>query len=262
MAAEVPAEFEPEALKAQAVAIRTFVLNRMNSAPFEEHLGAVVCDDPGHCMAYIPFERMLSAWGSNADAYAIKFRQAVSDTGGMVLLYDNEPIQAVFFSCTGVYTEDSGDVWECDLDYLKSVESPLTEDAPDYLGRVEIDPDQFKESFLKTYPKAKFSGGVENWFSDYALSRAGAVISLSVGGVKVSGSQLRAMCSLNSANFTVCEENGRLVFYTVGRGHGVGMSQYGANELAKQGYTCEQILKTYYTGVAIAKYNPDELGAS
>jgi len=127
---------------------------------------------------------------------------------------------------------------------------------------VEIDPAQFKEAFLKTYPEAKFSGGAESWFSDYALSRAGTVISLSVGWVKISGSQLRAMCSLNSANFTVCEENGRLVFYTVGRGHGVGMSQYGANALAKQGYTCEQILKTYYTGVTLSEYDPDEFGAS
>ena len=262
VAAEMPVSFESEALKAQAAAVRTFAINRMLSQPFDEHNGASVCDDPNHCMAYISEQEALDKWGQGGPEYVQKIRAAVSATDGMVIFYQNQPIQAVFHAASAGVTESAADIWGKAVPYLVSVESPGEDASPSYYGRVEVKPEDFKSAFLKAHPQASFPEDLSAWFSSEKRSKAGGVISILTGGVEVSGNEIRVMCSLRSINFTVEAENGLLVFKTIGYGHGVGMSQYGAQALALQGKSYEEILKWYYTGVTIKAIDPDELSVS
>lgn len=262
VAAEMPAAFEPEALKAQATAARTFAVSRMLSAEIAQHAGASICDDPNHCLAYISEQEALEKWGDQAQTYAEKVRQAVSATDGSVIYYQGVPIQAVFHAASSGKTERAADVWGKDVAYLQSVESPGEEASPRYYGRVELKPEDFKAEFLKAHADAKLEGAPGTWFTDETRSAAGGVLSLHVGGVSVSGGELRVLCALRSTNFTVSEENGLLVFKTIGYGHGVGMSQYGAQAMALSGKTFDEILKWYYTGTTLGVINPEELELS
>lgn len=262
VAAEMPASFDPEALKAQAVAARTFTLYRMNGTPMEEHKGADVCTDYAHCKAYLSPDREQEVWGENASAYAEKIAQAVEGTDGTVVLYEEQPILSVFHSTSSGRTENSGDVWSSDLPYLQSVESMGEESSPRYYGRVEMDPQEFQTAFLAEHKDADLSGEPGTWISDLTRSQAGGVLTAKVGGITVKGTQLRTLLGLQSTNFTVSYEDGKLVFQTVGYGHGVGMSQYGAQAMALSGSTYEEILEHYYTGVAVKKLNTYEAFAS
>jgi len=254
VAAEMPASFPEEALKAQAIAARTFALHRMRSSAD----GASLSDDPDTCSAYISEQQARAGWGDNADAYVEKIKKAVAETDGMVILYQSEPILAVFHSTSSGMTERAADVWGGSVPYLQSVDSPHEDVSPRYYGKVDVSPEEFKKAFLTGYSEADLSGDPSQWFGGSVLSEAGGVKQITVGGVSVSGGVIRSMCALNSNHFTVSYENGMLVFRTVGFGHGVGMSQYGARGLANEGKTCEEILKWYYTGVSIQKINPDD----
>jgi stage II sporulation protein D len=191
-----------------------------------------------------------------------KIMSAVTATDGMVVYYDDQPIQAVFHAASSGFTESAEDVWGKAVPYLTSVESPGEDVSPSYYGRVEVNPEEFKSVFLKAHPKAVFPSDLSKWFSSEIRSKAGGVITLLAGGVEVKGDEIRSMCSLRSTNFTVEAENGLLVFRTIGYGHGVGLSQYGAQALAQQGKGYEEILKWYYTGVTIRQIDPDELSSS
>ncbi len=262
VAAEMPASFPAEALKAQAAAARTFAVNRMLAAEIAQHAGASVCDDPNHCLAYISEQTAMEKWGEQGTEYAKKVRDAVTATDGRVIYYQDQPIQAVFHAASSGKTERAADVWGTDIAYLQSVDSPGEEASPRYYGRVEITPDAFKSEFLKTHADAKLEGAPGAWFTGETRSAAGGIISMRVGGVSVSGNELRVLCALRSTNFTVSEENGLLIFKTIGYGHGVGMSQYGAQAMALSGKTFEEILKWYYTGATLGIINPEELTLS
>lgn len=253
VAAEMPASFAPEALKAQAVAARTFTLYRQEGAPMEEHQGADVCDDSTHCKAYLSPEEAETLWGSAAEEYRQKIRQAVSDTDGVAIYYEGSPILSVFHSTSSGRTENAGDVWTEDLPYLKSVESPGEEASPRYYGQVKLTAEEFRTMFLKAYPSADLSGPPEEWFSEPKRSDGGAISEISIGGVSVTGVRLRELCALQSANATVTVQGDEILIRTVGYGHGVGMSQYGAQAMALDGAGYEKILHHYYTGVAILR---------
>lgn len=253
VAAEMPALFPDEALRAQAIAARTYTMKKLTSTPPEEHKGSALCSNPAHCKAYEPISAFASNWGGSADEYTEKIKNAVSSTDGQILLYNNEPISAVFHSTSSGMTERAADVWGNDTPYLQSVKSPGETDSPRYEDTKSISPDDFKEKFTKKYNAAVFDANPENWFSDIRRSEAGGITSLRVAGISVKGSDIRSILGLNSTNFTITFRDGMLHFATRGYGHGVGMSQYGARAMALEGKSCEEILKTYYTGVTLGK---------
>ncbi len=253
VAAEMPAAFEPEALKAQAVAARTYAL-RKAEAGSANHPDADLCTDHTCCQAYITPESAAANWGENAAFYTEKITQAVQETRNQVIRYDGELINAVFHSSSAGSTLDSVEVWGGNVSYLKGVESPEGEEVPNYHSETTIPLEEFTSTFLGAYPQADLSGAPESWFSAPDTTASGAVRAITVGGVSVKGTQLRTLFSLRSASFTVSGSEAGVTFQVTGYGHGVGMSQYGANALAKEGKTWQDILAWYYTGVKIEPY--------
>ncbi|MEG1593919.1 MAG: stage II sporulation protein D [Oscillibacter sp.] len=254
--AEMPASFESEALKAQAVAARTYTLYKIQSGG-NHGAAADICTDHTCCQAYLSEEKARSNWGREADAYEKKIEAAVRDTDGQTALYDGTPILAVFHSSSAGKTRASGEVWLSDLPYLQSVSSPEEgEGIPNYYSRAEFTSAEVKEKFLAAHPEADFSGPMSGWLTDAVTDSAGSVETLRVGGVTVKGATLRGILGLRSACFDWEIQKGKLVFFVTGYGHGVGMSQYGANAMAKSGEDYRAIVTHYYSGVSVAPYLP------
>lgn len=251
VAGEMPASFEMEALKAQAVAARTYTLYKLYVEPSGAH-DQTVCTDPTCCKAYAHEQELRDRWGEQYEANSEKIRQAVDQTRGAYIVYEDEPILAVFHASSPGRTEDSGDVWQTSLPYLQSVESPEgAADVTNYVTETAVNRTEFTETVQAHYPEAAFPEDTDTWFTGYTYTPSGRVDSVTVGGVPISGKEIRAMFSLRSAAFSATVTEQEVVFRTTGYGHGVGMSQYGANVMAKQGKTWQEILKAYYTGTEI-----------
>lgn len=254
--AEMPASFELEALKAQAIAARTYTLHKMKGGAIANHPDADACDDINCCKAFKTASDAAADWGGMALYYEEKLARAIAETDGKVILYDGEPILAVFFSSSGGYTQNAGAVWQTDLPYLQSVSSPEDETlVPNYYSVARFSADEFRALFLRAHPEADLSGAADGWIQDVARSDAGYVTTLRVGGVTVRGNELRTILSLRSPSFTVRSEGSSLVFHVTGYGHGVGMSQYGANVLALQGTDAAAILEHYFPGARVRAYS-------
>lgn len=250
--AEMPASFESAALQAQAVAARTYTLYRM-AAPSAAHPDADACDDPACCKAYCSAQQAADGWGERAEEYEQKLRAAVTDTAGQILTYEDQPILAVFFSSAAGQTQSSGAVWQEDLPYLQSVSSPEDESlVPNYYSAVTLRADDVRSTILSAYPAAALPDDGSPIFTALERDAAGYVTCAQLGGLTLRGNDVRTLLGLRSPCFTVEESDGALTFRVTGYGHGVGMSQYGANALAKQGFTCGQILAHYYPGTVIA----------
>ncbi|WP_298024238.1 stage II sporulation protein D [uncultured Dysosmobacter sp.] len=257
--AEMPASFEQEALKAQAVAARTYTLYKIQTGGNHGD-AADICTDSTCCQAYISEERARSNWGEDADAYEKKIEEAVTGTDGQAILYGGVPILAVFHSSSAGLTRAAGEVWINDLPYLQAVASPEAKDAiPNYYSRAEFTAEEFRTRFLAAHPEADLSGAVSGWLGNAVTDTAGSVDTLSVGGVTVKGSELRSILGLRSACFEWEVQEGKLVFFVTGYGHGVGLSQYGANQMAAEGAGYQEILTHYYTGVTVEPYLPGGL---
>lgn len=250
VAAEMPASFELEALKAQAVAARTYTLWKAehNSA----HAQADVCMEFACCQAWIDGDRMAERWGEDAAEYTRRIRAAITATDGMVLCWEGRPIQAVFHSSSAGRTEDAVTVWGSTVPYLLSVESPEGADVPNYHSFVTVTADEL--AAVLTEFGCDLSGAPETWLGGSVLTESGMVVSMEIGGVWVKGTALRAALGLRSAVFAVDCAGEAFTFSVTGYGHGVGMSQYGANELARQGKTWREITAWYYTGVTAEVY--------
>lgn len=256
--AEMPASFEQQALCAQAVAARTYTLYKMATGGNHGDV-ADVCGDPTCCQAYLDKETAAANWGDRAKNYEAKVENAVSLTDGQTILYEGQPILAVFHSSSAGQTKDSGEVWTGDLPYLQSVSSPEGADVPNYYSRAEFTPKEFKKLFLAAYPEADLSGSADGWIGERKVSEDGNVDSVTVGGVSVRGTQMRTIFSLRSTTFETEIQDGNIVFFVTGYGHGVGMSQYGAQQMAKDGSDWKEIITHYYTGVTVAVYTPESL---
>lgn len=249
---EMLPSFEMAALSAQAVAERTYLLYQMRSGGKPRHPQADVCDDPGCCNAYLSQAEAKEKWGDQYEALAQRVKDAVAATDGVVALYDGQPIMAVFHSSSGGATARCADVWAADLPYLVSVESPEGADTvPNYYSVKTVPEAEFQAAFAAAHPEADFSG---DWLGETVADASGRVGSVTVGGVTVSGAEVRRLYGLRSTAFTASREEGGVVFRVTGYGHGVGMSQYGANELARQGKSWQEILRWYYTGVTLGGY--------
>ena len=254
VAAEMPADFALEALKAQSVAARTYTLYQMENGGKHEN-GADLCDDPGCCQAYLAEEKLRQNWGAQAEEYLAKIRRATAETDGYAILYGGKPILAAFHSSSADGTEDAAAAWSASVPYLTAVESPEGEESvPNYRVSVEFGAEEFRRLFAAAYPEGKLQGDCGNWVKDITRDASGYVTSLRVGDQSLRGVELRRMLSLRSACFEVAVKGDTLTFTTRGYGHGVGISQYGANVLASEGKTWQEILQWYYSGVSIEQY--------
>ena len=252
--AEMPASFESEALKAQAVAARTYTLYKMAQGSIARHPDADACDDITCCKAYKGAEAAAADWGADAPRYEKKLSRAVRETDGEILVYDGEPVLAVFFSSAAGHTQGAGEVWQSDLPYLQSVASPEGDAlVPSYYSVVTFSAQEFRSLVLAAHPAAKLDGSAEGFITDITRNDAGFVSTLRVGGVEMRGNELRTILSLRSPTFTVDADADSLTFRVTGYGHGVGMSQYGANAMAQSGSGYVEILDHYFTGAQVVQ---------
>ncbi len=252
VAGEISPDFPTEAIRAQAVAARTYALYKQQAGRPAQHEDADVCDDPTHCAAFVDVKTEAAArWGEQADTAADTIRKAVEDTAGQVLTYEGAPIVAVFSATAGEKTERAVDVWGSEIPYLQSVDSPGGEACPKYYDAVVLTADEIRERAAKTLPSADLSGDPSGWFKASERSEAGGIVRMKFGGVEVKGTVLRSLLGLNSTNFTVKIDGDTLTFTTTGYGHGVGLSQWGAKYSAEQGQTYQEILAHYYPGTTL-----------
>lgn len=252
VAGEISPDFPTEAIRAQAVAARTYALYKQKTGRPAQHEEADVCDDPAHCAAFVDLKTEAAArWGEQANTAQDVIRQAVEDTAGQVLTYEGELIVAVFSSAAGEKTERAVDVWGSDIPYLQSVDSPGGEACPKYYDAVVLTADEIRERAAKTLPSADLSGDPSGWFKASERSEAGGIVRMKFGGVEVKGTVMRTLLGLNSTNFTVKIDGNTLTFTTTGYGHGVGLSQWGAKYSAEQGQTYDEILAHYYPGTTL-----------
>lgn len=250
VAAEMPASFQQEALKAQAVAARTYAIYCADS---NKHGSAQVCTDFGCCQAWIDDASMRKNWGDSYDTYLQKLQTAIAETEGEYLSYEGQAIFAAFHSSSAGATEDCGEVWN-EREYLKSVDSPETaEDVPNYNSRLDCAPLDFRDTILSAFPDADFSADESAWLGPVTLEDSGRVAEIEIGGVKIKGTKLRSLFSLRSTSLRLEYIDGRFIFNVTGFGHGVGMSQYGAKVMAEDGADYAQILAHYYPGTALIK---------
>lgn len=257
VAAEISPTFPAEALRAQAVAARTYAAYKQNAGRPEAHKSADVCDDFRHCAAYIDLKTEASGrWGTQAEGYQNAIVSAVEATAGEVVKYEGKPIIAVFSAASSEKTEASTDVWGSDVPYLQTVDSPGGEGCPKYKGEVRFTLKEFRDKIAGALPSADLSGAPGTWFKASERSAAGGIKSVKLGGVQVRGVDLRETLGLNSTNFTIKLSADTIAFQTTGYGHGVGLSQYGAKYLAEQGKSYKQILTHYYTGTIVEKWSP------
>ncbi len=250
LAAEMPAAFEEEALKAQAVAARSETLYR-RANPSANHPDADICTDYTCCQAYLTAEEARAKWGDLAEEYTEKLRRAVSDTDGMVVKYEGEVIQAVFHSSSDGHTLAASEVWGGDLPYLQEVSSPEGEEVPNYYSVVTVDPETFRQTIQDEAPGTELGEDPAEWEIGLNYNENGTLTTVTVGGAELAATRVRTLFGLRSARFTVETGEEGVTFYVTGYGHGVGMSQYGANVMAKAGKTYSEILTWYYTGVAV-----------
>ena len=249
---EMPASFEMEALRAQAAAERSYVYYQLAAGRKDAHPDADFCTDHTCCGAYLSETPAREKWGGDSAPWNTRVEQAVSDTDGQVVLYNGRPILAVFHSSSAGRTAAAGDVWSGDLPYLVSVDSPEGEETvPNYYSTVTFTAAEAKEKLLAAHPELKLSGTPDRWFGAAAENGSGRVETVSVGGTDIEGTELRRIFGLRSACFTVAADSESVTFRVTGYGHGVGMSQYGANQLAREGKTWQEILEWYYTGATV-----------
>lgn len=255
LAAEMPADFPMEALKAQAVAARTYALY---CADGDKHGAADLCTDPGCCQAYQDEAARQDKWGADFDRCEARVAKAAAETAGQVLLYEGRAVFAAFHSSSAGATEDCGEVWN-PRPYLVSVSSPETaETVPNFISTLRCAPLDFRDALLSLHPEADFSGAEETWLGELTRDQSGRVASCVLGGVAFKGTALRSLFSLRSTAFTLEYEDGAFVFTAAGYGHGVGMSQYGAKLMAESGADYRAILAHYYPGTELGTVGTNE----
>ncbi|NMH73870.1 stage II sporulation protein D [Bacillus sp. RO2] len=247
VASEMPADFELEALKAQALAARTYILRQLMA---EEKLGtpegADVTDTEQHQVYKSP-EELKTIWAEEDFNWKMeKIKQAVAETAGSVLTYNNAPIDASYFSTSNGFTENSEEYWPNEIPYLRSVESPWDIDSEKYLSQVSLPVQEFQSKLGVSLGSDGAVGKI------IARTTGNRVETVDINGKTLSGREVRDILKLRSSDFTWERKGDNIVITTKGFGHGVGMSQYGANGMALEGKNYTQIISHYYKDVQIA----------
>lgn len=247
VAAEMHADFELEALKAQALAARTYTVSHLMGNNQEETYD--ITDTVQH-QVYKNDKELRKQWGSSYDENMQKIKNAVHATEGEILTYNEEPIMPAFFSMSNGYTENSEDYWENELPYLRSVESPWELDNPKLTDQKTFSITDLEELLEINIGDKKST--------DIVISRKESkrVEQLTIEDNRFTGREIRDKLELRSSDFSVTQKDDHYIFTTKGYGHGVGMSQYGADGMAKEGKTYKDIVKYYYQGIEIS--NIDE----
>lgn len=253
LAGEMPASFEPEALKAQAVALRSYALyHRLHGK--SSHPEADICLSSACCAAGKSLEEMEESWGAAAAEYRAKLLSAVESSDGQYLSYGDEAALAMFHSCSLGATEHSAELLK-PLPYLVSVKSPETEaDIATIRSSVEVSAQDFRESIGRIFPTLSLEGEPGSWLGAVTPSAGGRVGSINIGGQEISGLTMRQIFSLRSTDFQLKWTGECFLFSVSGYGHGLGMSQYGANTMAKAGESYESILAHYYPDTELRRW--------
>lgn len=243
LAGEMPIYFEKEAFKAQAVAARSYALKRMeyNSQNEYDVMDSVVNQ------VYLDNEHLKKAWGENYITNINKLRECVNETSLEYLEYDGEVVDAMFFSTSNGYTEDAVTVFNIDLPYLQSVKSAWDEDTSlAFRSTKKISTSSFYNDLGLSYSDTLDVKILER-------SSTNRILNLSINGTYFTGREIYNKLGLKSTDFSLEQEGDNIIINTTGYGHGVGMSQYGALGMAREGYTYDEILNYYYTGTVIKK---------
>ncbi|RWZ58993.1 stage II sporulation protein D [Halobacillus fulvus] len=243
VASEMPANFELEALKAQSLAARTYITRHlMNEAEGIEN--ADVTDTVKH-QVYKNDQELKQIWSDQYESNMAKINEAVQATAGEIITYQHQPIDAAFFSTSNGFTENAEDYWHAEIPYLKSVESPWDEQSPKFIDQKIVTLDNLRSALALD----DFSS-----LAGVTLTRTegNRVNEVSISGKSFTGREIREALGLSSSDFTMEQKGEHIVFTTKGFGHGVGMSQYGANGMAQTGKDYKEIVHHYYQGTDIS----------
>ena len=241
LSGEMPVSYELEALKAQAVAARTYTLNKMN---MNKELEYDIVDNTNDQM-YLDENQLKENWGNNYEEYRNKIKKAVEETSGQYLTYDGKIIKAFFFSTSSGKTENCKDVFGENLPYLVSVSSEWDENSPSYIDKKEFKKSEFYEKLNLPYK--------EELNIEISRNNTNSINTININGNIMKGTDFRYELNLRSTNIEIEENNNKIIITSKGFGHGVGLSQYGAQELALKGYKYDEILKHYYQGTEFKK---------
>ena len=252
VSAEMPADFEEEALKAQAVVARTYTVYKIEHNQ-SKHGEADICDNSACCQAWISKDDRMARWDEDKrESNWEKIEKAVSSTAGKVVTYNGEVIDAFFHSNSGGKTEEVSNVWGgSDLPYLQSVETSGEDAYSQYQSEAIFTKEEFEKKIKDKYPEFTIDYNDENCIKVIEYTQGNRVKTIKIGNLELSGVEVRSLLALRSANFTTQISENEIKFTVKGYGHGVGMSQTGADSMAKQGSNYEEIIKHYYTGVEI-----------
>ena len=256
VSSEMPASYEVEALKAQAVVARTYTIYQaMNNSG--KHENADVCDNYACCQAWISKEERLAKWAQEeAESNCNKIVDAVNSTSGKIITYEGSPINAFFHANSGGVTESSLNIWGgVDYPYLKSVETAGEEGYTQYSSEVKLTKEELLNKIKEKYPDCVIDFTQQDCIKILEYTTSGRIKTIKFGNKEVAGTEARTLLGLKSTNFNVIIEGENVVFSVIGYGHGVGMSQTGADALAKSGSNYEEIIKHFYTNVEIIEVN-------
>lgn len=243
LSAEMPPAYHEEALKAQAVACYTYML-------YAKQTGEALSDDSRTHQGYMSDEECKEKWGKKYDTYHKRVVKACEAIQGKYIAYDDKPIMAAFHAICSGNTESAADVWGKDVPYLRSVVSGGDRLSPDYSSELTLTAEQFREC-CKNLNGCSLPDDISKYMGKIENTGAGGVKTIEIGGKKHTGEEARKAFNLRSNHFTVEYKDEKFIFSVVGYGHGVGLSQYGADYMARQGSSYEEILKHYYMGTEI-----------
>lgn len=241
VAGEMPVSYELEALKAQAVAARTYTLKKMETNKQKNYDVVDTTND----QVYLEEEYLKTTWKETYENRISKIKKAINETEGEYLTYDGKIIKAFFFSTSSGKTENCKDVFGENLPYLISVSSTWDENSPSYLDKKTFSKKEFYEKLNLPYQ--------EKLNIEIKRNDTNSINIITINNTDIKGIEFRSKLSLKSTNVDIIEEDDNVLIISKGFGHGVGMSQYGAQEMAKQGYKYSEILKYYYQGTEFKK---------
>ena len=256
VAAEMPADYEEEALKAQAVVARTYTIYTIIHNN-NKHENADLCDNSNCCQAWISKDDRLSKWEEDKrDQYLKKIEDAVDSTNGKIITYNGEVIDAFFHSNSGGVTETPVNVWGgTNYPYLQSVQTAGEEGYKQYSSEVKLTKDEFINKIKETHPNLNIDFNDEHSIEIIEYTESNRVKTIKIGNINLSGVEIRKILGLKSTKFEVKVDNDSVIFTVTGYGHGVGMSQTGADSMAKQNSSYEDIIHHFYTNVEIIDYH-------
>ena len=256
VSSEMPASFEMEALKAQAVVARTYTIYQTTNNSCK-HENADICDNYACCQAWISKEDRFAKWDAEeAESNWNKIVEAVNSTSGKIITYNGEAINAFFHSNSGGVTESSVNIWGgVDYPYLKSVETAGEDGYTQYSSQVQFSKQDLLNKIKEKYQDCEMDFSQQNCIQILEYTTSGRVKTIKFGNKEIAGTEARTILGLKSTNFTFSIDVDTVTFSVIGYGHGVGMSQTGADSLAKSGSNYEQIIKHFYTDVEITELN-------